>query len=78
MNRHARQLGNLRGEKGLLVAIIARAAMDAKGSDWQLREDAMKYFAGENYKADLQLLGLPSDLLPEGVVLPARKGGGKE
>lgn len=60
----ARKIG---GYAGILYAIIAQARIDAGDSNSKEKADALKYFGGEAYRLHLELLGLPSDWLPEGI-----------
>jgi hypothetical protein len=60
--------GCLVGERGLFVAIIFQALHDYQSENAAHRQDAAAYFLGENYRRDLQLLGLPH-CLPVGIDL---------
>lgn len=57
------------GEQGLLLSIIEVAAIDAKSKRRERRIDAAKYFAGAVYRRHLELLGLPTDWMPDGIDL---------
>lgn len=53
------------GERALLIAIVKQAAADLGSSSRATRQDAAKYFAGEVYRAHLDLLGLPVTWQPQ-------------
>jgi hypothetical protein len=55
---------NLKGERGLLLAVMAMAYRDLNYGDDKLRQDAQDYFAGDVFKDHLDLLDLPSDFTP--------------
>lgn len=69
------QLGNVRGEEGLLLAVIARAVEDVAGRDTEQRAEARAYFANGAYSRHLGLLDLPGDWLPVPVAQAGRGGG---
>jgi hypothetical protein len=54
----------LRGERGLVVAIIWRAAADLDGPP-DLRRAAIAYFHSDDYKTHLAWLGLPEHVKPQ-------------
>ena len=56
--------GGLRGEQGLLVAVIAQAVKDATRGSGEERGDAWRYLASREYEQHLCFLGLPSTFLP--------------
>lgn len=60
--------GDLRGERGLIAAVIAQAVRDVKGEVGTPGDaaDAIAYFAGRDgtYRSHLQLLDLPGNWLP--------------
>jgi hypothetical protein len=60
---------DLNGASGLVVAIIAQAAVDACSNDAALKRDAWCYFAGNLYQQHLGWLGLDDSLLPEGITI---------
>jgi len=52
------------GPEGVITAIIRRAMLDAtKGS-----RSALQFFESDDYRHYIELLGLPSDWLPDGIV----------
>lgn len=53
--------GLLRGEEGLVTAIIHQALVDAIDG----RPDAIAYFDSWWYRHHLSILGLPEDWLPD-------------
>lgn len=61
----------LKGQRALLLAIIAQAYYDLSQGD----EDAASYFAGPTYRHHLELLELPPNWLPDGVTIK-REGPG--
>ena len=54
----------LNGERGLLVAIIARATQDFLRGPVPLVADSYDYFTGPAYQDHLAWLELPQDYLP--------------
>lgn len=54
----------LRGERGVLLAVLHQAAFDLHFGNDELRADARRYFESELYTQHLGLLGLPTDWTP--------------
>ena len=55
----------LSGERGLLVAIVATAAIDMQSGSPSIQASAEKYLEGPLYRHHLTLLGLPADWMPQ-------------
>ena len=66
----------LSGARGLLVSVIAQAAIDATGEDDRHRRDALAYFASPLYQNHLTSLGL-CDMLPDGLILSSPQDEGE-
>ena len=63
---------DMRGEEGLLAAVLLTALKDVDGRNPGEREDARRYFAGPEYRDHLSWLGLPANLLPQPITAWAR------
>lgn len=55
------------GARGIVYAIILRAQQDATAPRKKHRTSALEYFRSGWYIHHLEVLGLPTDLLPVGI-----------
>ena len=65
--RTARQHGKLKGGRALLAAVIGLAVLDVLGGNAKKQVDGLVYFHSDIYQQHLSLLGLHSEMLPEGL-----------
>lgn len=54
----------MRGERALIVRVIALAKRDALKGTKDQQDDAIRYLRSSEYKKHLQILKLPTDWLP--------------
>ncbi len=71
---HTGHIQGLIGERGLVLAIIDRARLDFLiERDRTNQDDAARFFLGSDYRHWLQLLGISTNYLPEGITIPRLK-----
>ena len=55
----------LSGERGIILAILARGVLDLQGRDDAMLVDALQFFGSDNYIYYLELAGIHPDMFPE-------------
>ena len=54
----------LSGERGIILAILARGVLDLQGRDNAMIADALAFFGSDDYIYYMELAGLHPDLFP--------------
>ena len=54
----------LSGERGIILAILARGVLDLQGHDRTQVADALAFFGSDDYIRYLELAGIHPDLFP--------------